>query len=121
MQRNRRALKAKGAKEIQNNGTRGEIWKRKTKNCTQHGSETRDVRVRKRALATKKKKEVRNLGNGRAGDRMAMRVTPGTIDGPFRLVVQPSGVSATEGKLSSHCRREALVARCSLDSRHAAS
>ena len=79
-----------------------ETRERKTKNRAQHGAETRDVRKRKRALATKKEKEIRNLGNGRAGYRMATRTAPGTIDGPFRLVVQSSGSSATEGKLFTH-------------------
>ena len=67
-QRNCRAFKMKGTKEIPNNRTGGELLKRKTKNRAQHGVETRDGRVRNRALVTKKKKEIRNLGNGRAGD-----------------------------------------------------
>ena len=50
----------------------------------------------------KEEKKIRNLSNGRPGDGMAMGVTPGTIGGPFCLIIQAGGTSAAEGKLSSH-------------------
>ena len=42
---------------------------------------------------------------------MSMRMTPHVISGPLRLIIQPRGRPSGEGKLASHSRREAEVAR----------
>ena len=81
---------------------RRQLREEKTKGGREHGTVRRDSGVGQMKRTAQIEKKVRYFGNGRTGNRMAVRVAPGAIGGPLGLIVQLSGRAPGEGKLTSH-------------------
>ena len=97
---------------------RRQLREEKTKGGREHGTVRHDSTVGQVKGTTKIEKKVSYFGNCRTGNRMAVRVAPGTIGGPLGLIVQSSGRVPGEGKLTNHSCREAEMARRSLAMRY---
>ena len=97
---------------------RRQLREEKTKGGREHGTVRRDSRVGEMKRTAQIEKKVNYFGNGRKGNRMAVRVAPGAIGGPLGLIVQSSGRAPGEGKLTRHSCREAEMARGSLAMRY---
>ena len=101
-----------------NDRMRRQLREEKTKGGREHGMVRHDSRVGQMKRTAQIEKKVSYFGNGRTGNRMAVRVAPGAIGGPLGLIVQSSGRAPGEGKLMSHSCKEAEMARGSLAIRY---
>ena len=107
-----------GKTEGPENSTGGEHQQGEAENSTQHRPVNRNSISREELPPPKEKEEVRNTGNERSGDGMTRRTTPGMVRGPRSLTVHAGGPSATDGKVSGHRRREAMMTCSPPDSLH---
>ena len=88
------------------NKVRGKVKKNEAEDTTQHRAVRSDRRVRERHGTIKVEKKRGNLRNRRVRHRVSMTMTPGTEDGPLRLVIHSSGSPLAAGKLTSHRQSE---------------
>ena len=116
--RRKRAFDTERAEKVMKNQMRRQLRKEKTKSGREHTTIRHYSGIRKMKGTPEIKKEVCGLWDSRTRHGMAMRVAPRTIGGPLGLIVQPRGRAPGEGKLASHSRREAEVARGSLAMRN---